>query len=66
MYDFNINTNTRIKKAYEMQRIPTLEECLNDKNYNLLMGIYKKMEQGKEYFTEQELELIHIFFDIEE
>lgn len=62
MFDFN---NKRVKKAYENGRIATLEECLNDYNYNLLQGIYKKMQKMEEFYTEEELQLMKYFFDDE-
>ena len=63
MFDYNEKSNIRVKKAIENGKIPTLEECLDDYNYKLLQKIYKKMEKNEEYFTYEELDLIHFFFD---
>ena len=60
MFDFN---NERVQKAYKNGRIATLEELLNDYNYNLLQEIYKKMQKMEEYYTEEELQLMEYFFD---
>ena len=62
MFDLN---NERVMKAQKEGRIATLEECLNDHNYNLLQGIYKKMQKMEEYYTEEELQLMKYFFDDE-
>ena len=63
MFDFN---NKRVKKALEENRIPTIEEYLNDYNYALLQKIYKKMERCEEYYSENELQLMNFIFDVEE
>lgn len=63
MFDYNEKSNARVKKAIENGKIPTLEECLDDYYYKLLQKVYKKMEKNEEYFTYEELDLLHFFFD---
>jgi hypothetical protein len=62
MFDFN---NERVLKAQKNGRIATLEEYLNDYNWNLLQGIYRKMERLEEYYTDEELQLMNYLFDDE-
>ncbi len=63
MFDYNARSNARVKKALENGKIPTLEECLDNYNYNLLQKVYKKMEKNEDFYTYEELDLIHFFFD---